>query len=505
MVGAPATPQGSMDYEGLRQRVRRFRRWTATAATLRTLVRATTGAVAVVVLVETTTLLLRLLAPDVAVVILKWVPSEKHAILAIGLWAFVACGAVLLAIFGGQEWARRRPLSSVAGDIDRRLGLQERVSTAIEIGETRPAVEAMAGRLHSAQLKDTIATVADLDFRRARPKLLPRGSWIVAPLALLAVVIALGFDRQPELPVSVQSTSLKLPNDELTADERESTAQLLTKIATLLRETPGDSRAAFTEALARTAESVSNDLKVEPVKRSDLTRRLESLAKAVDSAFSSGSSGTHDRVADALQRQLADLKNGSADAGQEPASTGQTPRSSSDTPAGGNAPVGKAATPPRTDQSAKVAMPATEDRRPPSGDYYQADPELLARQQQEAAQMKPLPGATPAGAAQNASKGGNQAGQGVKAIAGPPSEEDVSRAAQRRADAVVLPQQDAGLGQRIRISVVPPITGAAMIAAGSGPNNSWHAGREAPVYRSSLAPGQLPLLLNYYATSDVGG
>ena len=106
-------------------------------------------------------------------------------------WLIVISGALLLlgmTVGVLAAWLRPRSLHRRARVFDHRLGLADRLTTAVEIGTGRLRTPRAMGR---AQLADTLAAITRVDVRAALPLTASRRALKVAGLLLCALVVLL--------------------------------------------------------------------------------------------------------------------------------------------------------------------------------------------------------------------------------------------------------------------------------------------------------------------------
>lgn len=151
-----------------------------------------------------------------------------------GVLALIGAGFTLMGLLAAlaYAWLRPRPEIAVARLLDRRLGLDERLSTALELMAGRHAVPAQILR---AQLADTQAHLAAFEPALAFP--LRRDRRWLALAGLLAAAILLGlFAPNPQLSVLEERAQTQALIEEQVAQLEQIRAEVLAD--ELLPETP---------------------------------------------------------------------------------------------------------------------------------------------------------------------------------------------------------------------------------------------------------------------------
>lgn len=386
--------------------------------------------------------------------------------------------------FGLQALGRAPGELDLARGLDGRLGLKERLSTAIEAAgwpAARGGVEAM---LRAALFAD-----ADTAARAVMPsEVATRHSWrwAWALPVLFGAVLALGAVHQMReiVPVAVSAPA------PVTQEEREATAEVLREIADLLgKDKETAVNAPVLDALARTVEAVRNDLATTELSREELTQTLTDLAQQA----AAGVGGATGRQIEAtLGKQIGALERGPL------AAPSAAPTKSESGGAGnGAAPSsnGKPSKPLPTSEAAQTSLQPNQTP-PKGGQYYDADQYAASRKLAEQGQNQPMNGGTPAGAAEHSERGGNQAGDGVRPLVA--SMDELAAANAAALETMILPENDASAGQRVRINTMPPEASAGMDVDGTAKSDGWRAGEIEPFNRESGLAGSLEILKRYF-------
>ncbi len=200
-------------------------------------------------------------------------------------------------------WLRPRPLSAVALSCDRRLGLAERLSTALEIRDGRLTT---SPALSAAQLADARQTAASIDLGSALPIRLPlREAFAALTLALvLGIALALPnpmedvLRRQAEVQQAIDQEVARLEEIREEVDklppgpERETLKRALDELTRELRE----GRLTREEVLAKLSAAEGELRSLLDEKAAAQKAALQEAARSLeDSALTTG-------MAEALER-----------------------------------------------------------------------------------------------------------------------------------------------------------------------------------------------------------
>ena len=216
--------------------------------------------------------------------------------------------AVWVAAAGlGLGWWRRDPLLATARWVDQRQNLQERLSTALELGR-----EPRAGQWASLLVTDAARHLANLDVRRLLPYGLPQTTrWALLVLALAA---GLGFVpeyrskdyRQKQLERQVvrdagrqlaDVTRRTLAKHQAVLESTSQAVQSVGELGERLVRNPVSRPAALNE-LAKMTEKVEEQR--QELSKNPGIKALERAARQAD--------GNHPANADQLQQRMADLQ-----------------------------------------------------------------------------------------------------------------------------------------------------------------------------------------------------
>lgn len=399
----------------------------------------------------------------------------------LAIWGAAGFGAGVLG-FGTQAALLAPSGVEMARRIDVRLGLKNRLGTALEVaGQNEGDV-----LLRRALFGDAEKVAQGIMPAAARTRRDWRWAWVLP--VLLAVVITLGLVLQGrDVPMPAVMTAPVA----VTAEELAETETVLTQIVEMIRREPA-AATPMLEALARTVEAVRDDLANAAPERATLTQTLaEIAAQAAQAADGSALGG---RIEAALGEQAAALERGpQADPATPAPPQGDLPASEArpqapDTP--------KPSAPLPTTGAAQTSLQG--DQKPPQGtQYYSPDPHALSRQIAERAQAQ-MNGGAPAGGARDADRGGNQAGDGVRPLVA--SMDELAAASAAALETMILPQNDASAGQRVRINTMPPQAGPGSAMDGSAPTAGWSAAATSPFNRPAPV-GEVEVLKRYFPQS----
>lgn len=226
--------------------------------------------------------------------------------------------ALLLAAAGTivgvvAAWLYPRSRHRLARIFDQRLGLAERLTTALEIGSGHLQA---AASMAAVQLADTLASAGRADVRSALPARLPRRALLATIALAAALALSLGLPNPQEeallrqaavrTAVEEQIEALETVQDEiahseaLTPEEREALLQALEEAIAALndgRATPEEAVAALAEAERALAElqdpgaaglQAGLDRAAGEMADSDVTRELSEALASGDYAAAAG-------------------------------------------------------------------------------------------------------------------------------------------------------------------------------------------------------------------------
>lgn len=212
-----------------------------------------------------------------------WLGAWRSAPLPQHLMISVDFGLVAVAVAALIAATRRAPVDSMARAADRRFGMAESISTAIEVASTdmRPS-----GVVGEALLKGAQASVGAIDAQRLVPARLPRSSVGVPALLLLAALLAVA-PPPPLLQEAFGALRFGAGQDlGLTDQERAEGAGLLMAIAAILKQ-DGEQRAdPELQALAHQIDLLGKQLAGDPkMGREALAEDLDRLLAAVNDVY----------------------------------------------------------------------------------------------------------------------------------------------------------------------------------------------------------------------------
>lgn len=409
-------------------------------------------------------------------------------------WTYVAIAAGTGALISASTLAilaivKAPSAVETAREVDGRLSLKDRLSSALEVADRVPAANDGETLLRSALFADAgrmASTILPAALRTRRPR---RWLWIV-PILLVGVA-GLGALHQTRELAGIPAA---LVPSTLAEEERKATDATLREIVALIRQDDAATRTPVLEALARTAEAVRNDLASGELDRTELKQTLEDLSRQATQASGDFGNATASRISKTLDEQISALERGPRQIPEEPTTTGTTAGSS-------QARSTDVATPseplPTADAAQTTLQPG---QTPPEGtQYYSPDPHAISQQMAERAQAQQNQAGTPAGGARDADRGGNQAGEGVRPLVA--SMDELAALSAASLETMVLPQNDASTGQRVRISTVPPEVLPGRLIDGNTDTAGWQVGEAEPLNRSEASRRNLEILQRYFPRS----
>ncbi|MEQ1867926.1 MAG: hypothetical protein ABL996_25180, partial [Micropepsaceae bacterium] len=216
---------------------------------------------------------------EAAAVFLGAVTPVGSAPLAMAVTALALASATVRLITGAPD------SPTLARAIERKFGLQERLSTAIEVaGSSRSRLA--EDPVGAALVADAEHRAAGVDARRVIALRLPQSAWAVGPL--LAIVTLLQFVPSDAFWLNTSRGSSALSGAAMPgfdAAQRDETAATLRRIADALGEDAGVDP--YLRAVARTLERLSTDIDRGDADRAAAATELDRLLKHVRDVYSS--------------------------------------------------------------------------------------------------------------------------------------------------------------------------------------------------------------------------
>jgi hypothetical protein len=401
--------------------------------------------------------------------------------------------AVAFALGCVLTYLRTPDLRCFARAADQKLGLRERLSTALEVdGDTPP--DAPLDPVRSALLADVERRAADIDSRAIIALGVPRAVWLLLALIFVAALLHLA----PADAFASRSPAIAGPRDggALSGEAAENAAANLRRIADLLSRDANQRADPYLLTIARAIERLGTEVENASLDRRQLVSVLDHLLAHSRQAYAQSSNQDSGEAHRNAIDQLAAARDGIA--GATPDQTAEPPQADD----AGNAPPGAAAenavpdarsqSSPRPRRQAGVATPplaqAAADRadaRKDDDEY--GDLENDPRTQKERAfaerQRRIMAAAQAIGAAADAGAGeGDRAGKGTRPLGdGVPARTDLGPGTD-----MLLPDQVGNEGRRIRIELTPRTALSDVAPPTAGGDGNWRRDGEQPVARSAL-------------------
>lgn len=425
-------------------------------------------------------------------------------------WAVLIFAAALTI---SSVWALLRTpgLLELARRADRDFGLQERVSTALELARA-PASAGAEGEMAAALLADAARHAPAIEPQRLVPLRFPRvGWWLVGLASVLVALDVVGPQLFPGSPIESEVAS------PLNAAERSAAVADLRRTADLLGGEAEERKDPYLGALAQAFDDLGQRVASGALDRAATERELGRLLDHVERAYE-GELSPFGRAA------------------SEP----KSPEAGVPTPPPGTAAQAQgspAAREPSSPRSAESGTDSSTERDPSSlsdllgelgrveaslqragskreanagritaVDYAEFGPyitpeslERLKREREEREAQQARAG-QPVGAAQEADRGpGDLAGEGVQPLAGESAVPEALGTAATRREQVRLPDSPARAGERVRLERAPDVQ-FSEVAKGERPSGAaWRARREAEVRREQLGPRERTLASCYFS------
>ena len=410
-------------------------------------------------------------------------------------------------------------LATFARKADRAFALQERLSTALEVDAAmRPDTD--LDPVRCALLADAEWCAAVIDPRQMVKFALPRTAWVVPALLVVVVLLQL---------VPPGSFGLAAPRSPVSGTERDGTdfvgppgvetAANLRRIVDLLNKDADQRSDPYLRTIARTLEHLSSELERSAIDRRSLANELGRLLQHTERAYAQGEgpgnrppdrSGTVQDPARLLKSELDDITGNRQFGTAMPRDSNRANQAQDDAVAAreqlGRAPPaperktvgGRASDPSASSRQPAGRLDALKDR----DDYDPVDPRIEIERAFAAQQRRERAASQSAGAAQDAGRGdGDRAGEGTR-----PLGNDVSAGSTALAPGVelLLPDQSANEGRRIRIELPPEAVLSGVAPPTAGNTGEWRRAQEQAVERSALAAEDRKVVGRYFMRSVEG-
>jgi hypothetical protein len=402
--------------------------------------------------------------------------------------------------------------TTLARAAEHRFGLEERLSTALEVADdTQP--HSARDPVRAALLADAERHAAAIDPRQVVRVQLPRSGWAIPVLVVGAVLLQLVPPDAVGLAALRGSSSIAARDDTgLSGQQAADVTANLRHIAELLGKDADGRSDQYLRSIARTLERLSLDVEGAAIDRRLLTGKLQSLVAHARQAYGEGSNVTQRAaprdVVQQLQAALDDIAgNREAAAGSpradvdevRPDSSAAVPQERARRPA---QPLER-----KTAGSQTMLVTAPQSQRAAGwdaalkdlDDYDLNDPRIERERAFAEQQRRARAEAQSAGAAKDAGAGeGDRAGEGTRPLGnGSTAVTELSPGAE-----MLLPDQTVGNGRRIRIELAPE-AGLSKVAPPPLGNNggAWQRGAEQTVEREALAPADRKVVGRYFTRS----
>jgi len=401
----------------------------------------------------------------------------------------------------------------LARKVDRALGLQERLSTALEVdASSRP--QAALDPIRAALLTDAERHAAAIDPRQIVRLDLPRAVWAVPGLIAMAALLQLVSPDAFGLAASRGSIAgVERGGAGFSGSQAAEAAANLRRIAELLGKDAEERSDPYLRTIARTLKRLSSDAERSDIDRRALAGALDRLLAHTRQAYGQASTpnrGAAQRdVVQQLQKALDNI-NGNRQAG---AVAPREPDAGMD--------AGNVATTERG-QTGRVAQPlerkivgvgtpseAASPSRQPSrddllkdlDDYDPVDPRIEKERAFAEQQRRARAASQSAGAAQDAGQGdGDRAGDGTRPLGnGATASTGLTPAAE-----MLLPDPAANNGGRVRIELPPEVMPSTVAPPAAGSGIEWQRAREGAIVRAAPSVQDRTVIGRYFARSPGG-
>jgi hypothetical protein len=354
--------------------------------------------------------------------------TSTSAVAAAALSSYVAWGVVafvcafsLAAIFA---YIFTPDVATLARKADRAFGLQERLSTALEVAADE---RSEMGPVRAALLTDAERQAAAIDPRQIVRLDLPRAIWIAPALIAMAAALQLAPPKAFSVTGLQRSTATAGQKDaELSSRDAAEAASNLRRIAELVEKDAQKRSDPYLRTIAKTLQSLSSDAERPGVDRRVLAGALDRLMAHARQAYSQAQTTDSGQTAREVMQQLQAALDDIAGNRQVEAAK---PRES-DVAAGSVGAAERSQTRRLSQSSEHVAeaaaasRPATQNLKPSLDDllkdlddYDPVDPRIEKERAFAAEQRRARAASQSAGAAQDAGQGeGDRAGDGTRPL-----------------------------------------------------------------------------------------
>ncbi len=429
---------------------------------------------------------------------------SEHPLSCLAFGAAALACAFALATF--LAFFRTPDAAVLARKADRALALQERLSTALEVDKSLPP-DAVLGPVPSALLADAERHAAMIDPRQIVRLDLPRAIWAVPGLIAAALLIQL---VPPDALAVARGSIAGAERDQagFTGQQGAEAAANLRRIAELLGKDAQERSDPYLRTIARTLERLSADAERPSVDRHTLAGALEQLLAHARRAYGQATDAAREQasrdVVQQLQTALDDITgNRQARAAAPPEAGGRDGAGNVATAERGQ--TGRPAQPSER-KTASVGtplqtavlgrQPTLDDLLKDLDDYDPVDPRVEKERAFADQQRRARAASQSVGAAQDAGQGdGDRAGDGTR-----PLGNGAAAAATELAPGVemLLPDQAAANGGRIRIELPPEMALSAVAPPTAGTGGEWQRAREQAITRAMPGPEDRKVIGRYF-------
>jgi hypothetical protein len=398
--------------------------------------------------------------------------------------------------------------AALARKADRALALQERLSTALEVDKSLPP-DAALGPVPSALLADAERHAAMIDPRQIVGLDLPRAIWAVPGLIAAALLMQL----VPPDALAVSRGSIAGPEREagFTGQQGAEAAANLRRIAELLGKDAQERSDPYLRTIGQTLQRLSAD--AERLDRRALAGALEQLLAHARRAYGQASGAAREQaprdVVQQLQTALDDIT------GNRQARAAAPPEAASRDGTGNVAAAerGQAGRPvqPSERKTASVGTPrptavpgqqtTLDDLLKDLDDYDPVDPRVEKERAFADQQRRARAASQSVGAAKDAGhEDGDRAGDGTR-----PLGNGVAAAIELTPGVeMLLPDQLATNGGRIRIELPPEVAVTAVAPPTAGAGGEWQRAREHAIARAMPGPEDRKVIGRYFVRPAEG-
>lgn len=405
-----------------------------------------------------------------------------------GAWVLASVAAA----FAALEFAPG--VQKLARIADRQFGLNERMSTALELTEQRTA-----GTVAAALMRDAARCESRIQLGALAP-LMP-GDWRLRWLFVASVALVLAsLSQQDRLP-----NPSAPPGSEAAAPETYN-AEHVETLASRIEQDATERQDPYLKAVAQTLRKIAAE-GAQSTSSSSTAQRIEAAIEHAANAYRNETPKWLGGPSGSLREQLRQF----AARGETPAFAEQpSPQAASPQPQTATASSNQTASGVQSSQrSAATAPGAAETTMADAAESsfadgdYQPSPEDQARLNREKEialqQRQSSPGAgQPVGGAQEAGKGGNMAGEGVQS--GQTGEGQSLR--RQTTDELALQAGDSSAGRTVRLEILPEVRERSAASDTGGAYGAWIARKETPTTREAVTFDNLDVTRKYFTPSQ---